>query len=93
MENQNDMSGQLPDFENQTWKCPCCQQQRQEKYLKISVHDVSALFGHDVGTMYVNCKYCNDMPMCRDKAMNRLWVLKYIFGDKINDDGVWKTSF
>lgn len=64
-----------PDFDNMTWKCPCCLQNRQSKYIKVMVHDVSTLFSLEVGTFVINCRYCVDMPICQEKAFNREWVI------------------
>ena len=68
-----------PDFDKMTWKCHCCSQQRQDKYIKVYSHDTSALLGLDTGSIFVNVRYCNDMPGCKDKASNREWVINRFF--------------
>lgn len=69
-----------PDFEAMTWKCPCCGQMRTDKYIKVATHDMGTIFGHETGVMFINCKYCVDMPGCKEKAVNREWVLNHWFG-------------
>jgi len=75
-----------PDFDKMTWKCPCCGQERNDKYIKVIAHDVSKLFGHDTGIMHVNVKYCVDMPGCKEKAFDRGWVIEHFF-NKFAKDG------
>lgn len=75
----------IPDFDKITWKCPCCGQERSDKYIKVMSHDISVLLGHDTGTAFVNCKYCVDMPGCKEKAFNREWVLKRFFPTLLED--------
>ena len=65
-----------PDFENMVWTCPCCNQQRTDKYIKVRTHDISVLMGLETGTAFINCKYCIDMPGCIEKASNRDWVIE-----------------
>lgn len=65
-----------PDFDKMVWKCPCCKQDRTDKYIKVISHDVSTLHGLETGTMFINCKYCVDMPVCQEKAHSRDWVIK-----------------
>jgi len=71
-----------PDLEKMVWKCPCCCMDRQDKYIKVMAHDVSVMHGMETGTMFINCKYCADMPSCFEKAMSRDWVIKHFLGDK-----------
>lgn len=75
MNGQNNLTP--PNFDKITWICPCCSQERIDKYIKVHVHDISSLHGHPVGTMFINCKYCADMPGCKEKASNREWVIKH----------------
>jgi len=65
---------QLPNFDLMTWLCRCCKQKRHEKYLKFITHDISHLFKAEVGTVFINVKYCVDMEPCKLKAENREWV-------------------
>lgn len=74
-----------PDFDKMVWKCPCCSQDRTDKYIKIIQHDVSGLFGSKTGTIIVNCKYCADMPGCKDKAFDRGWVINHFFKGFVED--------
>ena len=76
-----------PDFDKMTWRCPCCAQMRTDKYIKVISHDVSVLHGMDTGVMFVNVKYCVDMPTCKDKAFDREWVLKHFFEKRVKDAG------
>jgi len=76
----------VPEFDKMTWKCPCCEQQRTDKFIKVHAHDTSVLFGMETGTMFVNVKYCVDMPGCKEKAFDRAWVLKRFF-KRFADDG------
>jgi hypothetical protein len=69
----------LMDFENMTWKCHCCGQERKDKYIKVTCYDVSDTIGHEVGVMFFNLKYCVDVPACQEKAFNREWVYKHFF--------------
>lgn len=78
----------IPDFDKMTWKCPCCSQQRTDKYIKVISHDVSVLFGSETGVMFINCKYCADMPMCKEKAFNREWVINHFLKRFVDDDGI-----
>ncbi len=75
----------LPDFDKMVWKCPCCSQDRTDKYIKVIQHDVSALFGSPTGSIFVNCKYCADMPGCKDKAFDRGWVINHFFKRFVDD--------
>ncbi len=70
----------IPDFDKIVWKCPCCNQARTDKYIKVAQHDVSLLFGHETGSMFINCKYCADMPGCQEKAMDHKWVVDHFLG-------------
>lgn len=74
-----------PEFDKLVWKCPCCLQDRSDKFIKVMTHDVSALHGHAPGVMFINCKYCADMPGCKEKAFNRDWVLKTFLPGRFND--------
>jgi hypothetical protein len=65
-----------PDFDKMVWTCPCCNQQRTDKFIKVMTHDVSTFHGLETGTMFINCKYCADMEGCKEKAHDRAWVLK-----------------
>ena len=73
---------EAPDFDKIVWKCPCCGQDRTDKYIKVFQHDVSILHGWNTGTMFINCKYCVDMPACKEKAMNREWVINHFIPAK-----------
>lgn len=79
----------IPDFDKIVWKCPCCKQNRTDKYIKVMKHDISQILGHEPGTAFINCKYCVDMPGCAEKAHNRDWVLKQFIPslmEKVNND-------
>lgn len=81
----------VPDFDKMVWKCPCCNLERTDKFIKVAHHDTSALFGHPTGTMFINCKYCVDMPGCQEKAFNREWVINH-FLKRFVDDANIKTD-
>lgn len=66
----------LPDFNNMLWRCPCCDTNRNDKFIKTYSHDVSVIIGLETGTMFINVKYCADVPGCKDKAFDRDWVIK-----------------
>lgn len=72
-----------PDFDKMTWKCPCCSQLRTDKYIKVISHDVSRLHNMETGVMFVNVKYCVDVPMCKEKAFDREWVLHHFFEKQV----------
>lgn len=74
------------DFDKITWKCPCCSMERSDKYIKVIAHDTSVLFGWPTGTMFINVKYCIDMPGCKDKAFNRSWVINHFLERFIKDE-------
>ncbi len=76
MNSQNNPIGSPPDFEKLVWKCPCCEQNRTDKFIKVVTHDISRLYDSETGTMFINVKYCVDMPGCKEKAMDRSWVIK-----------------
>ena len=65
-----------PDFDKMVWKCPCCKTDRTDKFIKVHAHDVSVLNGLETGTMFINVKYCADMPGCKEKAFDRNWVIQ-----------------
>lgn len=88
---RNPLAPQPPDFESMVWKCPCCEQKRTDKFIKVFAHDVGTLFGFDVGVMFVNVKYCVDMPGCKEKAFNRGWVINHFF-KKFADDNPNKVN-
>ena len=67
------------DLSKLTFKCHCCNQDRMDKFIKTFAHDVSKLFDLVTGTMFVNCRYCNDMPSCAEKASNREWIINKFF--------------
>lgn len=75
-----------PDFDKMVWKCPCCNQARTDKFIKVSHHDVSELFGFEPGTTYINCKYCVDMTGCKEKAFDRDWVINHFLGKFITNE-------
>jgi ubiquitin C-terminal hydrolase len=75
-----------PDFENMTWKCPCCEQQRKDKYIKVVHHDVSQLFEMETGAIIINCRYCVDMEQCQKKAFDREWIIDHFFKAFIKND-------
>lgn len=85
MNGQNNHAPAIPDFDKMTWKCPCCAQERTDKYIKVHAHDVGGLFGHSTGCMFVNVKYCVDMPGCKEKAMDRSWVINHFFPKHVQD--------
>lgn len=76
MNGKNNFSPIPPDFDKMVWKCPCCGQERTDKYIKVMTHDISTIHDLETGTMFVNVKYCADMPGCQEKAFDRNWVLK-----------------
>ena len=80
----------VPDFDKMVWKCPCCSQERTDKYIKVIHHDISALFGLETGMMMINCKYCVDMPGCKEKAFDRAWVIEHFLGNFIKEKGLDK---
>ena len=82
--NKNNLAPTPPDFDSMVWTCPCCTQKRTDKFIKVISHDVSALHGLETGTMFINCKYCADMPGCKEKAFNRDWVLSTFLPGKVN---------
>jgi hypothetical protein len=76
MNGQNNPAMPIPDFDKLVWKCPCCDQQRTDKYIKVMTHDIGGLYDLETGVMFINVKYCVDMPGCKEKAHDREWVLK-----------------
>ncbi len=76
----------VPDFDAMVWTCPCCSQKRNDKYIKVMHHDVSALFGAETGAIVLNVKYCVDMPGCKEKAFSREWVINHFFQRFIKDE-------
>jgi hypothetical protein len=80
------MQNQLPDFSKLTWKCHCCSKPRQDKFIKVAIHDTSKLFSHDTGSMYVNVRHCVDNEECKKNASNREWVINAFFKTFINND-------
>jgi hypothetical protein len=75
-----------PDFDKMVWLCPCCKQKRTDKYIKVTTHDVGYLYNQEPGVMFINVKYCVDMPGCKEKAMDHEWVIKNFFPElKAND--------
>jgi hypothetical protein len=77
-----------PDFDRLTLLCPCCGLERQDKYLKIVMHDVSQLFGHPTGSIHINCKYCVDVDQCKKKAHDREWVIDHFFKNFMKAQGI-----
>jgi hypothetical protein len=75
-----------PDFEKITWKCPCCNQERTDKYIKVMTHDISKLFDCETGTMFINCRYCTDMEQCSLKAHDRAWIINRFLKNFITDE-------
>lgn len=86
MNGHNNFAPSPPDFDKMVWKCPCCSQQRSDKYIKVVQHDVSVLFGHETGSMFINCKYCADVDPCKEKAFNRGWVINHFLEKFAKDD-------
>lgn len=74
---------QAPDFEKFTWKCPCCKQDRMDKFIKVNTFDIGDLFEQIPGVMFINVKYCIDVPSCQQKAFDRRWVVKHFFNKDI----------
>jgi hypothetical protein len=71
------------DFENMAWECHVCAQERKSKYIKVSCHDISDMRGQETGVIYINCRYCGDIPACKEKAFNREWVYNRFFKKEI----------
>jgi hypothetical protein len=76
----------MPDFDNMTWLCPCCKQNRTDKFIKVMIHDVSGLFGLETGCMMVNVKYCIDVPSCVQKSHDREWVIHNYFKKFVDNE-------
>lgn len=74
-----------PNFDKITWKCPCCDQQRLDKFIRVNAVDIGTLFNSPPGVMFVNVKYCTDVPSCQQKAFDHNWVYKKFFPEKFND--------
>lgn len=70
----------MDGFAHMTWECPCCNQKRTDSYIKVATHDISGLLGAETGTIFINCKYCADMPGCNEKAHDRKWVVNKFLG-------------
>ena len=73
---KDNSNGSIPDFNKMLWRCHCCNQERQDKFIKVATHDISSAYGLETGTMFINCKYCVDIPGCKEKAFDRQWVIK-----------------
>ncbi len=86
MQRLNPLAPEPPDFDKMTWLCHCCGQHRTDRYIKVNSHDTSQLFNLETGVMFVNVRYCNDMPACKEKASNREWVIKRFFPKFIKDE-------
>ena len=71
-----------PDFEKMTWKCPCCGLDRLDKFIRVNTLDIGHLFDSQPGVMFINVKYCIDVPSCKQKAADREWVVKHFFPNK-----------
>jgi hypothetical protein len=74
-----------PNFDKITWKCPCCDQQRLDKFIRVNTIDIGNLFNSPPGIMFINVKYCVDVPSCQQKASDRNWVYRKFFPEKFND--------
>ena len=72
----NNFSPAPPDFDKLVWACPCCDQKRTDKFFKVMTYDIGSLYNQEPGIIFVNCKYCVDMPECKEKAIDREWVIK-----------------
>lgn len=88
MNGQKNPMAAPPAFDKMVWRCPCCSQDRTDKFIKVCSHDVGVLFGHDTGSMFVNVKYCADMPGCKEKAFNRGWVIDHFFKKFMTDANI-----
>lgn len=75
-----------PDFETMTLKCPCCEQKRLIKFIKINTIDIGSLFDFETGEMFLNVKYCSDVPSCKEKAFNGEWVINKFFPRKNHEN-------
>lgn len=71
-----------PDFNKMLWRCPCCDKDRPDRYIKVYTHDLSSLHEMETGTFFINVKYCIDTPECKDKAFDRDWVIKKFFPNR-----------
>lgn len=69
------MQDHAMDWDKVVWKCPCCKQERTDKFIKVTAHDISSLIDLETGVAFLNVKYCSDMPGCQEKAFDRNWVL------------------
>lgn len=65
-----------PDFDSLVWECHCCRTKRTDRYIRVRTHDIGSLYGLDTGVMFVNCRYCADVPACEIKATDREFVIK-----------------
>lgn len=74
-----------PDFENMKYRCPACKQERLDKFIRVQIMDVGHIFNFDPGLLFLNMKYCSDIPTCKLKATDMEWVVKNFFPEKQNE--------
>jgi hypothetical protein len=55
-------------FENLTWKCNVCGDERPDAQISVFVHDLSAENHLPAGTFCYNLRFCNDRADCIEKA-------------------------
>jgi hypothetical protein len=63
------------DLKYRMWRCHCCGNMRSNRFINVISHDVSYLNNGLRGTMYFNCRYCNDKKECMEMAANKEVVL------------------
>jgi len=51
-----------------TWTCHICGKERADNNISVFTADFSMKYGLPSGTMQQNVRYCNDNPVCEEKA-------------------------
>lgn len=55
-------------FENVTWRCHICGDERPDDKISVFQHDISEEHNLPAGTVQENVRYCNDRDSCRNAA-------------------------
>jgi len=76
-------SQQLPDFSKMTFKCACCDQERMDKFIRVITHDIGHLLDQSPGSLFFNVKYCVDVLSCKNKALDRGWVITSLLPERL----------
>lgn len=75
------MNLEKPKFDEMLWDCHACGSKRIARHFKVKTFDISNLFYHTPGIVFINCRYCADNEDCNKKTADKNFVLSKLIPD------------